>query len=291
MNIIVCVKQTVATDLQLELDSNQVLDPDDLIAIPNPYDLVAIEEAVRIKEKMGDGSVKLISLGPPSVRDMLQKCLALGADEAVHLWDRIFDNSDPWATALILTKKIEQMAFDLIICGRKSSDENNGQVGTYIAEMLGLPHVSAVTKLEIQKSQKVAKIHRAREGGDREIVVCPIPAVFSVDIELNQPRYPSFPMYLAALKKEIVTFNAKSIGISRSQVGRAGSLTRGSSLSMPKPRQTKLLKMDASLSAEDRLNALMTGGIAEKSGGMVLDGEPEAIAEKLIDILAQQGML
>jgi electron transfer flavoprotein beta subunit len=290
MNIIVCIKQVVATDLQLELDANKVLDPDDLIIIPNPYDLVAVEESVRIKEKLENGSVKLISVGPPSAKDMLQRCLAMGADEAIHLWDRIFENSDPWATALILARKIEKMDFDLILCGRKSTDENNGQVGTYIAELLGVPHVYAITKLEIDISRKVAKVHRAREGGDREVVVCPIPAVFSVDMELNQPRYPSFPQYLSALKKEIVTLGAKPLGISRSQVGRAGSLTKVAQLSMPGPRSSKLVKVDSNLSAEERLNVLMTGGISEKSGGVILDGEPEAIAKKFVDILQQQGM-
>jgi electron transfer flavoprotein beta subunit len=291
MKIIVCVKQVAAIDFHLELNENKELESEDLVPIVNPYDLVAVEEAVRIKEKTDDSRVTLISVGPPAVVELLRKCLAVGADEAIQIWDRSFEHSDPWAISLILAKEIKRLEYDIVLCGRKSIDQNNGQVGTYLAELLGIPHVYAISKLEIENNGQNAKVHRIRERGDREVVVCPIPAVFSVDIELNQPRYPSFPAYLGSLKKEIISLNAKDLEVRRREVGRPGSLTKVVHLSPPKERSKKVLSVDSSLSAEDRLKMVMSGGLGDKSEGEVLDGEPEVIAKKVAEFLVEQGVI
>jgi electron transfer flavoprotein beta subunit len=291
MKIIVCVKQVAAVDFHLELNKNKELDSEDLIPIVNPYDLVAVEEAVRIKEKIKGSSVTLLSVGPPTVVNLLRKCLAMGADEAIHLWDRSFEHSDPWSTALILTKKIKKLEYDIVLCGRKSIDGNNGQVSIYLAELLGIPHVNAISKLEIENSGRKAIIHRVREGGDREVVTCPIPAVFSADLELGRPRYPSFTAYLGALRKEIVSLNAQDLEVRRREVGRSGSLTKVVHFCPPGGRSKKVLKVDSNLSAEERLKVVMSGGIKDKSEGEILEGEPEAIAKKVVEFLEAQGVI
>lgn len=291
MKIIVCIKQVVAIDLNLDMISDKGIDPDDIIYTVNPYDLVAVEEAVRIKEKIKNSEVILISLGPFRTKEALKKCLAMGADEAYHLWDRIFDQSDPWATSIILSKLIKSLDYDLILCGKKSIDQNNGQTGTFIAELLGLPHIYGVTKLEIEESGVSARVHRAREGGDREIVSCPLPAVLSVDVELNQPRYPSLPACLSALRKEIKTLDAKALGVTRRQVGKSSSISNIVTFSLSKPRVKTIYKIDSNLSAEERLKLVMSGGIKSKNEKIILKGEPIAIAREVVRILSEQEII
>jgi electron transfer flavoprotein beta subunit len=164
MDIVICVKQVPDTETKIKVKDGQV-DNTETKYVVNPYDEYAIEEGLRIKERLGEGRITLITTGPERAKDALKSGLAVGADDAVHLVDESFEGSDPYATALILSKALEKTEYDIIFCGKQGVDEDHAQVGIALAELLDIPHVSVVTKLEIAEDRKSAVAHREMEGG------------------------------------------------------------------------------------------------------------------------------
>lgn len=218
MNIVVCVKQVPDTASKIRI-KNREIDKEDLEWVINPYDEYAIEEALLVKERLGEGKITLITMGPERAKDALKSGLALGADEAIHLVDDAFEGSDPYATALLLAKALEKIDYDIIFCGKQGVDEDHAQVGIALAELLGLPHVSVIVKLDISEDVKKAIAHREVEGG-KEVVETSLPAVFTAQKGLNEPRYPSLKGIMAVKKKTIAEWGAQELGVSLQEVGR-----------------------------------------------------------------------
>src|SRR6056297_2306180 len=163
MNIVVCVKQVPDTN-EVKIDEEKgTLIREGVESIINPEDRIAVEEAVRLKEKFG-GKVTVISMGPPQAKNALLEAYAMGADECILLSDRAFAGSDTWATSYTLAQGIKQAGkFDLIFCGRQAIDGDTAQVGPQIAEKLGIPQITYVKGLEIDGKKVKAK--RALEDG------------------------------------------------------------------------------------------------------------------------------
>lgn len=135
MNIIVCIKQ-VPEITQVKLDPvTHNLVREGVPSIVNPFDEIALEEALRIKEKHG-GQVTVITMGPPQAKDAILRCLAMGADKGIILTDRAFAGADTWATSLTLAKAIEKLEYDLILCGKQAIDGDTGQVGLRLRSIL-----------------------------------------------------------------------------------------------------------------------------------------------------------
>lgn len=224
MNIAVCIKQ-VQGKVKIEIDpqTNTLLktgsDP-----IMNPLDMYALEEAIRLKEKH-QGKVTAIGMGPPEAQDVLKEAIAVGADEGILASDPAFENSDTWATSLILSKVIMKTGqFDLVICGRQSIDGETGQVGPQLAEFLGLPFVGCVSKIEDISAGQMKVVQMVDDG--HQIVEMALPAVISVIKEINVPRLPSLRGTMASKKATIPVMNSQSLDLDPKEVGLSGSPTR-----------------------------------------------------------------
>ena len=290
MNIAVCVKPVPDTSV-VALDPNTgLINDDDLVYIVNPYDMVALEEAVRIKERDGTSRVTLISVAPPSAKRLLPRCLAVGADKAMLLWDKSFENSGSYTTGVILAKAIASGQYDLVLCGQKAVDTEAGQVGSVIAERLGIPLVSRVVKIDISPESNKADIESKLEKGNRARIEVFLPALLTVELDLNEPRYASLPSLIAGLRKDITEYNREALGLSYEEVGSEGTRTSTTALSLPKARPKKIFTPDSHLSAEERLRLVISGGINQKQSD-VLEGDREKIASTVVQFLSEKNFL
>ncbi len=255
MNSIVCVKQVPDTEIRIEVKDGKVVE-ENLQYIINPYDEYAIEEALRLKEKFGEGKVTIVTLGLERAREAILQGLALGADEAIHLEDEAFNGGDAYTTAKALAEAIKKLDYDLILCGKQGVDHDNAQVGIALAEMLNLPHISVVTKLEVAEDKSKATAEREVEGG-KEVVETPLPAVITAQKGLNEPRYPSFKGIRAARKKPVRKLSAAELGLDPGSVGAAGAKLEIITVDPPPEREPgRIIDGDAATAAEEVVRLL-----------------------------------
>jgi len=200
MKIAVCVKRVPDSEARVKIGADgKSLDEAGVKFVMNPYDEFAVEEALRRKEKAGAGEVAVLCLGPAAAQETIRTALAMGADRGILLQvDKI--PADPFEVAKVIAAELKSTSWDLILFGRMAIDDYNHQVGPLVAELLGLPCVTAVAHLEIEGSRGVAE--REIEGGI-EVVEFPLPAVLTADKGLNEPRYPALKGIMAAKKKPL----------------------------------------------------------------------------------------
>ena len=286
----VCIKQVLDTEGPVNVDSEGGIEGLRLSSIVNPCDLVAVEEALQLKERYGFEQVIVVSMGSPSAEESLRECLAMGADKAVLICDPACQDSDSYATALTLAKAVGNMGGDLVLCGQKAIDTEAGQVGFILAHMLNMPMVSAVTKVDLTPDLKQAIVHRKLEKGNREVVETPLPAVLAVEIGLNSPRHSDLRGMLAAQRAKIERYDCETLGINPEEVGAQGSKIIMVKRSRPRPKPKKVFTPDSKLSAAERMRLVMSGGVKEKKGDL-LQGDPEDIASQLMRFLAEQKII
>lgn len=262
MDIIVCVKHVPETaEAELKIDaSGKAVEKTGLVFDINEWDDYALEEAVRIKEKLG-GTVTAITVGPEDSDSTLRKCLARGADKAIRLTDLNFANSDAYATAKILYSVIKNLHFDLILTGAQAGDDGSAVVGPVLAELLGVPHATMVKKIELSEGKAV--VNRELEGGLEEQLEVKLPAVFTVQTGINEPRYVSIMGIRKAMQKEIKVMGLADTGLSESEIGEAGSWLKIEKLYAPP---------------------------VEKQAEF-LQGSPDEIATKIVEILKSRGLV
>ena len=287
MNIVVCIKQVLDTEGPVNVDSEGVIDSLRLSSIVNPCDLVALEEALHLRESYGFAQVVVVSMGDPTAERAMRQCLAMGADRAVLLCDRAFEDSDSHATALALARAINHLEHGLVLCGQRAIDTRAGQVGFILADMLSIPMVSAVIKVELAPDLKQATVHRRLEKGDREVVEVPLPALLSVDMELNSPRHPDLRRVIAAQTARIEQYDCQALELNPEEVGARGSKIITIKRSRPRPKPKKVFTPDSKLSAAERMRLVMLGGVTERKGDM-LEGDPKDVASQLVRFLVEQ---
>lgn len=224
MNIVVCIKQVPGTTQVKINPETGTLIRDGVEAVVNPFDEYAVEEAIRIKEKVG-GIVKVVTMGPPQAENALRTCIAMGADEGYLVTDRAFAGSDTWATSYTLSKGIEKLGeVDLIICGKQAIDGDTAQVGPGIATMLDLPFVAWVRKIESISSSSI-KVERMMEDG-YDVVEMKLPGLVTVVKEINTPRMASLKGKMRAKKAQITVLDASKISVEKDKLGLNGSPTQ-----------------------------------------------------------------
>jgi len=235
MNIVVCIKQVPGTtEIKIDPKTNTLV-REGVKSIVNPFDTYALEEGVRLRERYG-GKVTVITMGPPQAEEALKETISLGADEAVLLSDRAFAGSDTWATSYVLSKAIAKIAnYDIIICGRQTLDGDTGQVGPELSEMLKIPFVSYVSKIEEIKDKHI-RVQRMIEEG-HEVIETTLPAVITVVKEINVPRLPSLRGSMKAKTAKIPVWTAADIGAEPDKAGIPGSPTRVVKIFFPKREQ------------------------------------------------------
>ena len=250
MKILACVKQVPDMDSRFRANAAGVwFDEADLAWRMNEYDEFAVEEAVRLKEQLGEApEVTVLSIGPGRVLEVIKKALAMGCDRGVHLRDPDIAFKDPWQVAGIIAAYAGGEGFDLIFTGMQSQDRGSAQVGVIAAELLGIPCVTTLVGFSFDDGVIIAR--RELEGGARGVVRLRPPALFTCQSGLNSPRYPTLPNILKSRKKEIRTIPVEDLPAS------------------------------APLSA--------TTGFyppARKGSGIVLEGELNGLVDRLMEIL------
>lgn len=223
MNIAVCIKQVPASESKVKPSADgKDIDRTGLTYVVNPYDEFGVEEALRIKERLKTGQVTALTLGPDKAAEALRTCLAVGADQAIHIKDPALEGGDAYTTALALAAALKRNQYDLIFFGRQAIDDDNGAVGIQVAELMGLPHVAGLNKLEIDAQAKSAVAHRQIEGAI-EVVEVKLPAIFTCQKGLNEPRYASLPGIMKAKQKPLTVLTLADLGLDPKEVGLSGA--------------------------------------------------------------------
>jgi electron transfer flavoprotein beta subunit len=214
MKIVVAIKQVPDTATQVKLGADRrAIDTAGITWIVSPYDEFAVEEALRIKEKRGQGEVVAVTLGPERAKEALRSCLAMGCDRAIHVNDPGLAEADTLAAAQVLAAVVKNEAPQLVLCGRQAIDDDMGAVPAQLAEVLGWPCAYWIMEQAIDADGKNIRVARQVEGG-LEVFELPLPAVVTAQKGLNEPRYPTLKGIMGAKKKEIRDVKASDLGLS-----------------------------------------------------------------------------
>lgn len=235
MDIIVCIKQVPdTTDVKIDPLTNTLI-REGVRSVINPFDLYAIEEAVRLREAHG-GKVTVLTMGPPQALAALREAIAMGADDAALVSDRAFAGSDTLATSYTLAQAVKRVGtFDLILCGKQATDGDTAQVGPGIAVHLNLPQAAFVKRIAEVQSRSVTVERMTEEGHDT--VRLPLPAMVTVVKEINTPRYASLTGKVRARRMTIPVWGPKELNCDEAKLGLAGSPTWVEKIFAPPVRQ------------------------------------------------------
>ena len=283
MRIIVCIKQTgyICHPIAIDRKGGEI-DHEKIVYMINPCDEAAMEEAIRIKQRFPGAEVIALTLGPPRAEEALRYAFAFGADKMIHV---IGESPDSLSTATVLAKVIEGLDFDIILCGKKSIDSNAGMAGSFLAELLDIGHTTGIVKLDVFPEKGRAIVERSIGRGDREQVECALPALFTVERGINDPRYPTLPNRLRGGKEVIEHIEMASLNIRFNiESGLGGSI----SLSPPRPKPKKVFTPDSRLSASERKRLIMSGGGKTAKKGELIEGNPDEVAKIIIDVLVRE---
>jgi len=196
------------TTIRVKPDGSGIV-TDNVKYVINPFDEIAIEEALRGKEKQGSGEVILVSIGEKKVTEQLRTGLAMGADRAILVLCE--QDLDSLAVANILAKIVERENPELVLMGKQAIDDDANQAGQMLAALLDWPQATFASKIELSADQKSAKVIREVDGG-LETIGFSLPAVITADLRLNEPRYASLPGIMKARKKEIKEIPVGELG-------------------------------------------------------------------------------
>jgi electron transfer flavoprotein beta subunit len=258
VNILVFVKQVPDTETRIQIQ-NGVVDTASVKWVANPYDEYAVEEALRIRERLGAGKVTVLSLGPDRVKEAIKYALSLGADEGVHVKGDGVALGDPLVVATVLAAAAKKAGFDLILTGKQAVDQDTGATGVMLAELLDVPHVSVVVALELDAAAKTGKAKREVEGGT-ETVSFELPAVVTAQKGLNEPRYASLKGIMAVKKKVVPEWTLSDLGVDPASVSPDAATVRVLEATLPPPRPA----------------------------GKMLEGEPADTVRELVRLLREE---
>lgn len=256
MDIIVCIKQVPGTS-SVEVDPDTgVLIRDGVESKMNPYDLFAIETALTLREESG-GKVSTITMGPPQAKEVIMESFYMGADEGYLLTDRKFAGADVVATSYTISKGINKINdFDLIICGKQTTDGDTAQVGPEVAEFLGIPHVSNVSNIiELREESIIVEMEMEEKIEVQEVL---FPCLITVDKDINTPRLPSFKRKMNMKSKEIVTLSINDFDDrDEKNYGLNGSPTQVERIFPPESKSKRQVFTGKSIELTDSLFTLL----------------------------------
>lgn len=252
MKILVCIKQV--PDMESKFKANAAgdwFDSADLAWRMNEYDEYSVEQAIQLKEQLGDADLTVLSIGGEQVKETMKKALAMGCDRGVHIVDEQSYQKGPFSIASLIANFASDKGFDLIFAGLQSQDRGSAQVGVMVAELLNVP--SLTTLVEFAYDNGTISGKRELEGGTKGKVSCALPALVTCQLGLNTPRYPTLPNIMKAKRKELLSIPAEDLNPADS---------RSQSLNLAPPEK--------------------------KGSGLILEGEPAALADQLIQILKEK---
>lgn len=255
MKVLVCIKQVPDMESKFKVATNNIWYEDtDLAYRINEYDEYAVEQAVRFKEEVGDCDVTVLSIGPDRVKEAIKKALAMGCDRGVHINDNEYYMKDPYQKASVIAEFSKDKGFDIIFTGLQSQDRGSAQVGVLLGELLDLPVVTTIVAFEYKDGEVTVK--RELEGGKKGIVKVKVPAVFTCQLGLNEPRYPTLPNIMKAKKKELLT-----------------------------------IELDELLKTEPLVSTTKMGFPEKKGGATILEGDVSELVEKVVQILKEKSLV
>ena len=249
MKILVCIKQVPDMESKFKVDTvGTWYEKTDLAWRMNEYDEYAVEQAVQLKEQENDADLTVLCIGGDQVKETMKKALAMGCDRGAHIADENSSSKEPFEIAGIIAGYAEDKGFDLIFTGMQSQDRGSAQLGILVTEFLGIPGVSTV--VDFIYSDGEVKVKRELEGGVKACVNVKAPLVVTCPLGLNTPRYPTLPNIMKAKKKELLSLPVED-----------------------------LLKVDS------RQETAKIYFPEKKGGGLILEGDPAELADKLIGLL------
>jgi len=285
VEIVVCVTRVVDLSQPLSVRSGALVPQGEpLRYCLNQADQGALEEALRVRDRLPAVRVTVVSLGPPECEPFLRECLAAGADEALLLWDPAFEGGDTLATARVLSRAAQRLSADLVLCGRQATDGATGQTPLQIGELMGAATVSGVVHLELADDLSGLIVHRKLDRGYRAVLRCPLPAVLALDPGVAALRYSRLRDRFRARQAQIQRWDGEDLGLSPEQVGERGSCVRVLEIGPARPDTRGLFVPESGLSGMDRWQAVISGGLGGRRSSLV-EGSPGVQAERLLSFL------
>ncbi len=252
MNVLVCIKQVPDMESKFKISNDkQWYEQSDLTFKINEYDEYAVEEAVRLKEKLANTEITVLSIGPERTKEAIRKALAIGADKGVHVLDNEPQKKDSFQIASIIANYAKDKSFDIIFLGMQSQDRGSAAVGPIVSELLGYNCVTTIVSFEYVDGK--VNVKRELEGGIKAKVSAKTPIVLTCQLGLNTVRYPTLPNIMKAKKKELNTINVSEL-----------------------------------LNEEPRVINLEVFVPEKKKGSIVLEGKVDEMADQLINILKEK---
>jgi electron transfer flavoprotein beta subunit len=252
MNILVCIKQVPDMESRFKVASHGTwFEESDLAWRINEYDEFAVEQAVQLKEQLGDSDLTVLTIGPARVKEALKKSLAMGCDRALHVVDDAAHEKDAFQIASTIAAFAKEKSFDVIFTGMQSQDRGSGQVGVLVGELLNIPALTTAVEFACEGSS--VTVRRELEGGLKAVVKAQTPAVVTCQLGLNTPRYPTLPNIMKAKKKELIEVPIGDL-----------------------------------LNEESRLTALSLAYPEKKGSALILEGEIGDLVDKVIGILKEK---
>lgn len=252
MKLLVCIKQVPDMESKFKVNAaGDWYDNADLAWRMNEYDEYAVEQAVQLKQQVGDADLTVLCIGGEQVKETMKKALAMGCDRGAHIADETSYQKDSFAIASLIANYAKDKEFDLIFTGMQSQDRGSAQVGVMVAELLGRPSLTTLIGFSFADGTVHGK--RELEGGSKAKVSCSLPALVTCQLGLNTPRYPTLPNIMKAKKKELLSIPADQL---------QPEAARLQTLSMAPPEK--------------------------KGSGLILEGEPAALADQLIQLLKEK---
>jgi electron transfer flavoprotein beta subunit len=263
LHIVVCTKYTPDSEAKMSVDEEGNVSWGDSPLIINPWDEYSVEEALLLRDEYG-GTVTAISMGPEEALEALKHAVAMGADEAIRIWDDACAGSDTLATSYVLAKAIEKIGdVDLILCGKSAIDAQTWQTGVALATRLGCPSLMYTIDItELDSDEKSITVERLLEEG-RQVVEAHLPAVVGTIKGINEPRYTSFIGIRKAAKMEYPLWTLEDIGADPEKVGPSGSGVRWPEVFEPPVREGEAEIVEAE-TVEEEVEILVEKLLAEK---------------------------
>jgi electron transfer flavoprotein beta subunit len=250
MKIVVAVKQIATLGDEVEFtDDERAVDPDFLDYALNDWDSFSTEEALQIRERSGEGEVIVVSVGDEDAEEAVRRCLAMGADRGIRIWSDALEGADPITVARALAEVVRNEGPDLVFAGVQSADSVQAATGVALAELLGLPRVAVVTKIELADGKAV--VDRELEGGIVDRTEVDVPALFTIQTGINEPRYATLRAIKQAEQKEVDVVEPSDLGEPAYRVRRMYVPEKG-------------------------------------EGAEMLDGSPENVAQRIAEILKER---
>jgi electron transfer flavoprotein beta subunit len=244
MKILVAVKQVAALDEDFEIRADgKDVDPDFLVRDLNEWDDYSLEEAMKIKEAATTPvEVVAVCVGPGDADEALRKCLAKGADRAIRVWDESLADADSIAIARVIAAVARREMPQLLLTGAQASDHAFASTGVAVAALLDFPHAAVITLLDYTPGATSAVLRRELEGGVLHEMQIETPAVLTIQLGINTPRYASLRSIKQAAAKPIEVLTTADLGMSSSEVGAAGSASRVRRMYVPEKGRAQMIE-------------------------------------------------